>query len=96
MAGNESFTLVTETGWRRGLGNLLNGEINSWFGRIRWFTNSLIWVGLVNIILGIVILQTRNEISFDDLETVSLYTIFAGMFVGVGVIIAMQGVFPTR
>jgi hypothetical protein len=59
MAGNEQLVMVRETGWRRGLGNLLRGELGSWFGCRRWFTNSLIWIGLVDMILLLVLAQAK-------------------------------------
>lgn len=89
MAGNEQMQLVTERGWRRGLNNLLRGELGSWFGRRRWLTNSLMWVAMVDLILLIVLLQSRGE--GIDFELIFIYTIFGGMVTAVGVIIAMQG-----
>lgn len=95
MAGNEAFQMVQGQGWQRGLQNLLRGELGSWFGRRRWLTNSLVWIALVDAILLIVIIQTRSSPDFDmaaeGLDLLTLYTIFGGMFVAVGVIIAMQG-----
>jgi ABC-2 type transport system permease protein len=95
MAGNEAFTMVQERGWQRGLSNLLRGELKSWFGRRRWLTSSLIWVAIVNLILLMVLLQTRQNPSVEDAmnqgNLIFLYTIFGGMFVAVGVVIAMQG-----
>ena len=40
-AGNEVFDMVAERGWRRGLGNLLQGELSSWFKSSRWLKHSL-------------------------------------------------------
>ncbi|MFN2196582.1 MAG: ABC transporter permease, partial [Anaerolineales bacterium] len=95
MAGNEAFTVVQGRGWQRGMSNLLHGEFSSWFGRRRWLRNSLIWVLLVDGILLMVLLQARMDPEFSaasaDRDLVALYTIFGGMFVAVGVVIAMQG-----
>lgn len=95
MAGNEALIPVQGSGWQRGMANLLRGEFSSWFGRRRWLTNSLVWVLLVDGILLMVLLQARLDPEFSsssaDLDLVVLYTIFGGLFVAVGVVIAMQG-----
>lgn len=95
MSGNEALIPVEGSGWQRGMANLLRGEFSSWFGRRRWLTNSLIWIALVDIILFMVLIQARFDPEFDaasaDLDLVVLYTIFGGLFVAVGVVIAMQG-----
>jgi ABC-2 type transport system permease protein len=89
MAGNDQMQLVTERGWRRGMNNLLRGELGSWFGRRRWLTNSLMWIAMIDIILLVTLIQTRSEVI--DLNLVFLYTIFTGLVTGIGVTIAMQG-----
>lgn len=95
MAGNEAFQTIQGQGWSRGLSNLLRGELGSWFGRRRWLTNSLIWIAVVDAVLLMVVLQARTDPEFNldsaGLDMLVLYTLFGGLFVGVGVIIAMQG-----
>jgi ABC-2 type transport system permease protein len=97
MSGNSAFELVQEQGWRRGLGNLLRGELQGWFGTRTWLIQILMWVGIIDGILVSVLLATRQESGGSPspaalAEMLTLYTIFAGMFAAVGVIIIMQSV----
>lgn len=100
MAKNEVFELVQERGWRRGMGNLLRGELSEWFSSRKWWGQTLVWVMLINLILLIVGLQgggKRPEIALpnDPFSGISpmviLYSIFGGMAVAIGVAIVMQG-----
>jgi ABC-2 type transport system permease protein len=88
MAGNSAFELVSERGWRRGLSNLLNNELAHWWMTRLWWIQCLIWVGVVGFMLAAVIFSEPNFQFFDG---VMLYSIFAGLFPAVGVIIIMQG-----
>ena len=57
MSANISgqFQLVNEKGWRRGLGNLLRGEYSSWFKSSRWWKQLILWVSIINGMMGIMI-----------------------------------------
>lgn len=88
MAGNSAFELVSERGWRRGLNNLLGNELAHWWMTRRWWTQSLIWVAVVGFMLAGVIFSSPN---FQFTDGVMLYSVFAGLFPAVGVIILMQG-----
>ncbi|MEJ2598579.1 MAG: ABC transporter permease subunit [Anaerolineales bacterium] len=88
MAGNSAFELVSERGWRRGLNNLLDNELAHWWKTRRWWTQCLIWVGVVGFMLAAVIFSDPNSQFADG---VMLYSIFAGLFPAIGVIILMQG-----
>lgn len=88
MAGNSAFELVTERGWRRGLNNLLGNELAHWWMTRQWWTQCLIWVGVVGFMLAAVIFSGP---SFQFTDGVMLYSIFASLFPAVGVIILMQG-----
>lgn len=90
MAGNEVFLPVEERGWRRGFGNLTRGVLSDWLGGTRVVSSSLIWIGLIDVILGLVLFQMRGQAAPAGGEPVTLYTIFGGMFVAVGVVIATQ------
>ncbi len=92
--GNEVFDKVSETGWRRGLGNLLSGELSNWFKTSRWLKHSIIWLLTINLILffttmGVDEAAAQGEV-VENIEIVMLYSIFGGMFVMFGVMISLQ------
>jgi len=96
MSANASgqFQLVKEKGWRRGLGNLLQGEYSAWFKSSRWWKQLLMWVAIINGMMGTMIYATA-EAAKDGTEgppMILMYGIFGGMFVAVGVMIIMQRV----
>lgn len=88
------FQLVKEKGWRRGMGNLLQGEYSAWFKSSRWWKHLLLWFAIVNLMMGIMIYATA-EAARDGNEGPPLflmYGVFGGMFVALGVMIIMQQV----
>ena len=54
MATNESFQLVKERGWQRGL-RIFNAELGGWWKTSSWWVQSLIWIGVINIAIGSVL-----------------------------------------
>jgi ABC-2 type transport system permease protein len=89
--GNEVFEMVKERGWRRGMGNLLQGELSSWFKSSRWLKHSLTWILSINLILLFTIMgEEAAEAGAEIPETIMLYGIFGGMFVMIGVMIILQ------
>jgi len=42
MSGNSAFQLVSERGWRRGLGSMLRSEFSRWWQTRMWWVQSLI------------------------------------------------------
>ena len=89
MSANTVFELVSERGWRRGLGNLLDNEFAGWWKTRMWWIQCLIWVGLIGFIVGTALFGSPNahpRLS-DGLE---IYAIIAGIFPAVGVVIIMQ------
>ena len=96
MSANVSgqFQLVHEKGWRRGLGNLLRGEYSSWFKSSRWWKQLILWVLLIDGMMGMMMYATV-EAAKDGSEgppLLLMYGIFGGMFVAFGVMIVMQRV----
>jgi ABC-2 type transport system permease protein len=89
-AGNEVFDMVTERGWRRGLGNLWQGEFSSWFRSSRWLKHLLLWVVLVNGFMAIMAYATSQAPSEEGPPLFLMYGIFGSMFVAFGVMIIMQ------
>jgi len=59
--GNEVFDIVAERGWRRGLGNLWQGEFSSWFKSSRWLKHLALWVVLVNGMMVIMGFASQEE-----------------------------------
>lgn len=88
MAGNSAFELVSERGWRRGLNNLLDNELGHWWRTRLWWTQCLIWGAIVGFMLAGVAFSDTN---FQLTDGLMLYSIFAGLFPAVAVIILMQG-----
>jgi ABC-2 type transport system permease protein len=96
MSANVSsqFQFVQEKGWRRGLGNLLRGEYSAWFKSFRIWKHLLIWISIVNVMMGIMIIAAAEAAKegSDGPPILFMYGIFGGMFVAFGVMIIMQRV----
>jgi len=94
------FQMVEERGWRRGLGNLLQGELSSWFKTTRWLKQITLWLLIINLILFFTVIglnqATKEALAAGEpppeIETPMLYGVFGGMFVAFGVMITMQRV----
>jgi len=86
MAGNSAFELVSEHGWRRGLGNLLDNEFGGWWRTSLWWIQTLIWVGVIGFMLGAEVIGAKENLA----NTLMIYGVFAGLFPAVAVIIIMQ------
>jgi ABC-2 type transport system permease protein len=85
--GNSVMKLVTGTDWRRGLNNLLRGELKHWFGTRTWWVQILIWTLSVNLIYLMVSLSARGEADF---ESIMIFNIFLGLAGPIGTCIVMQ------
>lgn len=97
---NSQFELVDERGWRRGMNNLLNGELTSWFKTRKWLKQIIIWLLIVNLMLFFTTIGLNDSINqaaaagepMPEVDTPLLYGVFGGMFVAFGVMILMQRV----
>jgi len=91
---SSQFQLVKEKGWRRGMGNLLQGEYSSWFKSSRWWKHLLIWISIINGMMGIMVYAAADAAKDGDEgpPIIFMYGIFGGMFVAFGVMIIMQRV----
>lgn len=87
MSGNSDFLMVSETGWRHGLNNLLDNEFAGWWKTKTWWVQCLIWTSVTGFMLAGIIFGSKN---FELGEGIILYSIFAGLFPAVGVVIIMQ------
>jgi ABC-2 type transport system permease protein len=96
MSANASvqFQRVNEKGWRRGLGNLLQGEYSAWFKSSRWWKQLILWVVIINGMMGIMIYATFDAAKSgqEGPPLLFMYSLFGGMFVAFGVMIIMQRV----
>jgi ABC-2 type transport system permease protein len=90
MSGNNAFQLVSERGWRRGLGGMLKSEFSRWWGTRMWWVQCLIWVGMAGFMLSAILFTAKDAPPSEEVAV--LYAIFAGLFPAVGVVIIMQGV----
>ncbi|NJD58881.1 MAG: hypothetical protein C3F13_03285 [Anaerolineales bacterium] len=87
MSGNESFELVSQRGWTRGLPTMLRSGMARWFKTHMWWIQCLIWGGMIGGVLAMIAFNPQ-DISKEDLFM--LFSVFAGLFPAVGVIIIMQ------
>lgn len=86
--------LVEESGWQRGLRNLLQGEFSAWFKSSRWWKQIIIWFSIINLMM-VIMIYVGGEAAKDGESVPSplfMYGIFGGMFVAFGVMILMQRV----
>jgi ABC-2 type transport system permease protein len=90
MSGNSAFELVSERGWRRGLGGMLMSEFGRWWQTRMWWVQCLIWVGIIGFMLSAILFGAEDAPPSEEVAV--LYAIFAGLFPAVGVIIIMQSV----
>jgi ABC-2 type transport system permease protein len=96
MSANASgqFQLVGEKGWRRGLGNLLQGEYSSWFKSSRWWKHLIMWFSIINVMMVFMIIASAKaaQDGEEGPPVLFMYGLFGGMFVAFGVMIIMQRV----
>ena len=91
---SSQFQLVNEKGWRRGLGNLLQGEYSAWFKSSRWWKQLLIWFAVINVMMAIMVIAAADEAKKgnEGPPLLLMYGVFGGLFVSFGVMIVMQQV----
>ena len=88
--GNVQFQMVEERGWRRGLGNLMQGELSNWFKSSRWWKHIILWLVIVNVFMVIFVYAATQD---ENMDLLMMYGIFGGMFVALGAMIIVQGAF---
>jgi len=86
MAANNTFQLVNERGWRRGLRNLLRAEMGNWWKTKTWWVQALIWTGVINMTIASVVWGSPEGAP----ESVALYVLFSCLFPTIAVIIILQ------
>jgi len=90
----DQFQVVKEKGWRRGLGNLLQGEYSAWFKSSRWWKHLILWSVIINVMMMIMVIASAQEAKKgnEGPPLLLMYGVFGGMFVAIGVMIIMQQV----
>jgi len=88
------FQTVREKGWRRGLGNLLQGEYSAWFKSSKWWKHLAMWFSIINVMMIILIIANSKIVQEggEMPDPIFMYGIFGGMFVAFGVMVIMQRV----
>ena len=91
---SDQFQLVKEKGWRRGLGNMSQGEYSAWFKSSRWWKQLIIWFAIINGMMGMMIYATARAAKDGNAgpPMFFMYGLFGGMCVAIGVMIIMQRV----
>jgi ABC-2 type transport system permease protein len=87
MPANKDLTPVYSRGWRGGLGNMLRGELDRWFGTRTWWTQALMWTLIIDGFALAILLQDDTT-GTPDIAT--LFVLFAGMFPSIAVVIRAQ------
>jgi ABC-type transport system involved in multi-copper enzyme maturation permease subunit len=88
MPGNETFTLVIERGWMRGMGNMLRSGLARWFKTRSWWVNSLIWGAVTVAVVGGLAFSRPEATPLAAI--IMIFTETAGLFPAIGVVITMQ------
>jgi ABC-type transport system involved in multi-copper enzyme maturation permease subunit len=87
MSGNEAFDIVSGYGWDRGLDNLLRSGLARWFRTRMWWSQCLIWGGIMGILISGMVFNSQPP---GFLDLLMIFAVFAGLFPAVGVTIIMQ------
>jgi ABC-2 type transport system permease protein len=85
---------VKENGWRRGFANLLRKENGEWWRTRRWWTQSLIWLLIINGILALgvwVLPVVEPEAAGDTMENLGIFIQVMVQFPVFTVIVITQG-----
>jgi len=93
MLKNNEFELVNQRGWKTGFNNILRAELNRWWKTRRWLIQCVIWVGIVDLFLFIILnaAGAPNELTLPFEEVIIMYGLIGGSFTSIGVVILMQG-----
>ena len=85
---------VKEKGWKRGLGNLLQGEYSAWLKSSRWWKHLILWFTIINVMMIIMVIASAQEAKKgnEGPPILLMYGVFGGMFVAIGVMVIMQQV----
>jgi ABC-2 type transport system permease protein len=85
---------VKESGWRRGLANLLRKENSEWWHTRRWWLQTLVWLLIVNGILAVglwVVPIVDPEDTSDSMDNLGIFIQLMAWFPMFAVIVTAQG-----
>jgi ABC-2 type transport system permease protein len=94
MASANVLQPVKESGWRRGFANLLRKENGEWWHTSRWWTQSLLWLLIVNGILALALWAlpiASPEEEFDTIDNLGIFFQVMSQFTVFAVIVITQG-----
>jgi ABC-2 type transport system permease protein len=94
MASASALQPVKESGWRRGFANLLRKENGEWWRTRRWWTQSLIWLLIINGILALalwVLPTVAPEEAGDAIDNLGIFFQVMSQFPVFAVIVITQG-----
>jgi len=80
----------SEKGWLSGLPTMLRLENNRWWNTKRWLKQSIIWLVLINGLIGLIAYEISVESPEID-EGLPDYNLFLGAMMPIGVIVLTQG-----
>jgi len=85
---------VNESGWRRGLANLLQNENRMWWGTRKWLVHLLLWLVVLNGLILLVGLtdgqETNNPFPLYD-TLIQVFFSVGALATGIGVVTTAQG-----
>jgi ABC-2 type transport system permease protein len=87
--GNSTLEPIQGSGWSRGLGNHLKGELERWFGSRKWWTQMLVFALLINGFLLLMLASSSGE--FDLKDGVGFLNGMLGVIGAIGGVILVQG-----
>ncbi len=99
MAANQTFQLEETRGWRMGLHNLMRKESSEWLHTRRWWTQLLLWIGLINGLLFLVIVAVPQAsklagqiMSSGEVFSMGSQVLFgvASLGIGLGIVVLSQ------
>ena len=94
MSSVSALQPVKESGWRRGLANLLRKENGEWWHTRRWWLQTLLWLLIVNGILAIglwVVPNVQPDEAGDTMENLGIFIQLMAWFPMFAVIVVTQG-----
>ena len=94
MASDSELQMVRESGWLRGLPNMLRKENGKWWNTRRWLIQSVVWVLLLNGLHMMVLYLSGQESIIpmrDSFESLTIFFTLMGGMTPFGVMILTQG-----
>ncbi len=87
---NDRLELIQGSGWNRGLGNHLRGELRRWFGSRKWWSQILVFALVINLLL-VVIISDPPDVADPFEYSILFFNGAFGVVGAIGVVILTQG-----